>query len=49
MPRWGLVFPVLTLATVAMAVLVLFSPPLLPGLIALLFVNAIVALPERPA
>jgi hypothetical protein len=39
MPRWGFVFPILTLATLTGAVLVLFWPPLLAGLVGLLFVN----------
>ena len=37
---WYFLFPVLTLATMALAVLHLFSPPVLPALFALLLVNA---------
>jgi hypothetical protein len=42
MPAWGVIYPILTLATVAMAVLLLFSLPVLPALFALLFVNGAV-------
>ncbi len=42
MPAWGVIYPILTLATVATAVLLLFSFPVLPALFALLFVNGTV-------
>jgi hypothetical protein len=41
MPRWGFIFPVLTLATVAIAVALLFSLPVIPALVGLLIVNAV--------